>query len=167
MKELLLTSFAYNRWATARILKLAVELSDKQLDKETNHSHGSLRALLFHMYSTEWTWRNLSQNCELSFPRPKSSHYPSLEALRTAWEEEERLAQAFLEEISQDDLTENLELRNPRGGTQIFTRWQMLTHLLLHSMGHRSEAANILTALGRLPGDLDMIFYLIEKNHPS
>ena len=40
--------------------------------------------------------------------------------------------------------------------------WQMLAHLANHGTQHRSEAAALLTAVGRSPGDLDMIFYAEE-----
>ncbi|MFC1878994.1 hypothetical protein ACFLZW_03690 [Chloroflexota bacterium] len=43
----------------------------------------------------------------------------------------------------------------------------MLYHLLPHSMGHRSEAAAFLTALGHSPGDLDLIFYLNGQNQTN
>ncbi|MFC1878999.1 DinB family protein [Chloroflexota bacterium] len=167
MKTLLLTSFGYNRWATARILKLAAELSDEQLDAGGDHSHGSLRGLLFHMYRTEWIWRSLSQSGSLAGPRPKQSHVATLQALQAAWEEEAGQMLSYLEGISQADLDEKLELTAPRGGTYSYTRWQMLHHLLLHSMGHRSETAAILTALDHSPGDLDLIYYLNEQNHPA
>ena len=41
--------------------------------------------------------------------------------------------------------------------------WQVLSHVANHGTQHRSEAAEMLTAIGRSPGELDLIFYLIEK----
>jgi uncharacterized damage-inducible protein DinB len=40
--------------------------------------------------------------------------------------------------------------------------WQMLTHVINHGTQHRSEAALILTEIGRSPGEIDMIFYAEE-----
>ena len=35
--------------------------------------------------------------------------------------------------------------------------WQLLAHVVNHATQHRSEAAALLTAAGRSPGDLDMV----------
>lgn len=37
--------------------------------------------------------------------------------------------------------------------------WQALAHVVNHGTQHRSEAAALLTAVGRSPGDLDMFDY--------
>jgi uncharacterized damage-inducible protein DinB len=43
-------------------------------------------------------------------------------------------------------------------------RWQLLTSALLHSIQHRTEAAEALTMAGRSPGDLDFVVYLASKS---
>jgi uncharacterized damage-inducible protein DinB len=38
-----------------------------------------------------------------------------------------------------------------------------ITHLMLHGMQHRSELALMLTGFGHSPGDIDLVFYLMEQ----
>jgi uncharacterized damage-inducible protein DinB len=39
-----------------------------------------------------------------------------------------------------------------------------LTHLVIHGQQHRTECAAMLTNFEQSPGDIDFIYYLIEKN---
>jgi uncharacterized damage-inducible protein DinB len=41
--------------------------------------------------------------------------------------------------------------------------WQMLVHVVNHGTQHRAEAAALLTAEGRSPGELDLINYVEEQ----
>lgn len=164
MRDMIATLYEYNCRANERILAQAESLSADQLMAASSRSHGSLHGLLYHMARTEWLWRNLAETRRLPGPPPAISDFPDVAALRAFWQAEQQAMRSFLAGLSQDDLSQVLELADPRGGTQTFIRWQLLMHLLLHSMQHRSEAATVLTELGRSPGDLDFIFFAMELN---
>ena len=38
--------------------------------------------------------------------------------------------------------------------------WDMMAHVVNHGTQHRSEAAMALTAMGRSPGDLDLLDFV-------
>jgi uncharacterized damage-inducible protein DinB len=52
-----------------------------------------------------------------------------------------------------------MELINRRGDIFPTPRWRVLQHLVLHGMQHHSELAQLLTAKGQSPGNIDFIFY--------
>ena len=70
---------------------------------------------------------------------------------------------AYLEGLTEADLMAEVPLARRDGSKLVFHRWQLLSHLANHATQHRSEAAEALTILGRSPGNLDMLFYFIDK----
>jgi len=162
-KDTITTLFRYNSWANAKILNCADNLDEDRFSASTGHSHGSLKGLLFHMMRTEWVWRNLCQTGALTQRPLRRKNFSDLEAIQKGWAEEEKLMAAYLDDLSEADLNEVKHLKDRRGNVHTYEIWQMLVHLLLHSMQHRSEAAAILTDYGHSPGDLDFIFFIGEQ----
>lgn len=164
MKELFQTLFAYNRWVNSKILELSMSLPNSALDEATNHSHNTLRELLFHIVRAEWIWRNLVEHADIAAHPPQLRDFHSLALVISFWEIENENIRIFLDSQNDQSLNEIVTIKNPRGGEEHLSRGQMLMHLLLHSMQHRSEVAAILTAHGHSPGDIDFIFFLIQQH---
>ena len=159
MKEMIVTLYEYDCWANRRIFDGAQQLSEEQYRAPS--AFGSLHHALSHLAGVEILWRTLAQDGTLTNCRLPSRNSASLDEVRALWQEEEK--RAFLEGLTEADLAAELELTSPRGDTNSYARWEMLNHMLLHSMQHRTEAAAILTEHGRSPGDLDFIFFIRER----
>ncbi len=158
-KTMLTPLFDYNADRNDRMLSLAANLSDDQLDAPTGYSMGSLRRTLWHIVIVEYGWRSRCQGIDArALPQPVEPT-SSVEALREFAAEEATRAQAYLAEMSEDDLMTPFTARR---GDQTFQLipWQVLAHICHHSAQHRSEAAELLTRYGQSPGDIDFIFYL-------
>ena len=164
MKALLQTLFDYNRWANSKVLELVWDLPDSALDEATNHSHNTIRELLFHMVRAEWIWRNLVEHAEIAASQPQFRDFHSLALINSLWEIENDNIEIFLDAQDDQSLDEIVTIKNPRVGEEHLSPAQMLMHLLLHSMQHRTEVAAILTARGHSPGDIDYIFFLIQQH---
>ena len=144
--------FAYDRWATRRVLAVIDDLPEAVWGATGVVGDRGLGAILVHQLGASQRWRlGLSDSDEL--PRPEREPLPSPDALAVAWAGEWDAIDAWLDGLSDDWLV---------GQDEGIPYWQMLAHVVNHGTQHRSEAAALLTQAGRSPGDLDMIFFAEE-----
>ena len=145
--------FEYDRWSTGRVLDAAVGIDEGTWSAANVIDERGLGAILVHQLGAHQRWRHaISQSSEE--PHPEDEPLPSLADLRDRWEQEWRDVDAFLGSI--DDAL----LAYVHEGIAV---WQMLVHVVNHGTQHRSEAAALLTAAGRSPGELDMINFAEER----
>jgi uncharacterized damage-inducible protein DinB len=162
-KSSILSLFEYNAWANALVLDAAHKVSPVQYAAHFAVSHGSLRGALVHIFSAELVWRMRCQQGMSPQSLPGEGSYPTLDVLRSAWQEEEQSMHFYLASLSDDDLQWPVHYRTTRGEAQENILWHILAHVVNHGTQHRAEAAVALTAYGRSPGDLDMIHYFRSK----
>lgn len=163
-KSDILTLYDYNYWATSRILHAAEGLTPEEyVTPMPGISHGTLRATLVHALAAEHIWR---QRC-LEGVSPTSllseDELPTLEALRNKWTEEERKMRAGLDALTDEALPEPIVYGTTGGRNLSQPLGQLLTHVVNHGTQHRAEAAVILSAFGRSPGDVDLVKFLRER----
>jgi uncharacterized damage-inducible protein DinB len=142
--------FDYDRWATDRILAVLDGIPDDVWSRIEVVGERGLGGILVHQLGANQRWRHAIQQTGQQ-PRPEREPLPSVEGLRAAWAAERAAIDAWLPTITQG-LLDHVE-----DGVRV---WQMLAHVINHGTQHRSEAAALLTDIGRSPGDIDMIFYV-------
>lgn len=89
--------------------------------------------------------------------------FPTFTRLQTRWKEEDTLLMDFVEGLTDEKLTSELEYTSTEGAARAHL-WETMAHLVNHGTQHRTEAAAMLTDFGHSPGDSDLIVYLHE--HP-
>ena len=87
-------------------------------------------------------------------PEPEREPLPTVDQLRDRWQAEWQAVDAWLPTITEGFISYVHE------GVPV---WQMLVHVVNHGTQHRSEAAALLTADGRSPGELDLMNYAEEQ----
>ncbi|MGH2585425.1 MAG: DinB family protein [Dehalococcoidia bacterium] len=147
--------FAYDRWATRRILAV-LDGPDPAVWTRTNAiGDRSLGSVLVHHLGASQRWRIALQTQGASEgPEPEREPLPTIDELRERWEAEWAAVDAWLPAIMEGFLGYVHE------GVPI---WLMLVHVVNHGTQHRAEAAALLTAEGRSPGELDLINYAEEQ----
>ena len=155
--------YDYNYWARDRILNAAEKLSWQQLITPSTQSHGSIRGTLVHTFSAEWAWRMRCQEHQSPTAMLAEDQFPSLETLRSRWEEEENHMRAFLSGLTDHDLLSPLKYTRMAGQKEEDTLWHILTHVVNHGTQHRSEVAILLTDYGASPGEIDIIMFIRER----
>jgi uncharacterized damage-inducible protein DinB len=141
--------FAYDRWATARVLSVLDDLDATTWSRGDVVGDRGLGAVLVHHLGASQRWRvSFQTEGDGEGPEPEKEPLPAVEELRARWEQEWAVVDAWLPTLTDEFIGQSHE------GVPI---WQMLIHVVNHGTQHRSEVAALLTAEGRSPGDLDMI----------
>lgn len=145
--------FAYDRWATRKVLKAAGRLRKREWPAGEPIGKRHLGEILVHALGAHQRWRHgLAESPEQ--PRPEREPLPTVAQLTATWEAEWAALDAWLATLDDAWLAQTDE------GVPY---WQMLAHVVNHGTQHRSEAAVLLTAISHSPRDLDMIFFSEEQ----
>lgn len=145
--------FAYDRWATERVLGALAGIDDATWQRSEVVDERGLGGILVHMLGAYQRWHHgLAEDGGTH--RPEREPLLSPAELRRRWEAEWAGMDAFLASIDETWLARDDE-GVPFAG--------MLLHLANHDTQHRSEAAVLLTQAGRSPGELDLITWLEER----
>jgi uncharacterized damage-inducible protein DinB len=152
------TLFAYHWHTHARLFELAAQLSEADYHENPGYGQGSIHNLFFHTMRTLNSWRLGLETGKRLSPL-KVEDFPTYEALKIAFQQEQSAWQVLLERLSEDDFEGDVSLTTRSGEIVDIPRWRVLQHLILHGMQHHTELAELLTRKGHSPGDIDFIFF--------
>ncbi len=149
--------FGYDRWATRRVLAVLDGLDPAVWNRTDVVGERGLGEILVHHLGASHRWRHSFQETGES-PEPELDPLPTIDRFREGWETEWAVVDAWLPAITDGFVGYVHE------GVPV---WQMLVHVVNHGTQHRAEAAALLTAEGRSPGQLDLIYYAEEQAEVS
>lgn len=151
--------FQYNYWANKRILSTAEKITPGQFSKPDNVSWGSLHGTFVHIMEAEEAWRVMCQSSNINYEEMTPDNYPTIEAIRTRWDKVERDMVAYLDSLTDEDLSGIISY-DVRGKTRTRVLWHCLLHVVNHGTQHRSECALMLTKFNQSPGEIDFTVFL-------
>ncbi|HEU4370808.1 MAG TPA: DinB family protein [Methylomirabilota bacterium] len=157
--ESIRTMYRYNAWANTQVLAAAGGLSVEQFVAGGGASYDSIRDTLVHTMAAQWLYLERWQGRS---PRtmPAGGDFADLASVRARWADIERATQAFTAGLTDARLGETVAYRNFKGERWAYPLWQQMLHQVNHATQHRSEAAVMLTHLGRSPGLLDLLYFI-------
>jgi len=145
--------FAYDRWATQRVLAKLDGLDPSVWSRTNVVDERGLGGILVHHLGASQRWRHAFQDTGEE-PHPEDDPLPTIDELRQRWEDEWAGVDAWLPTITDTFVS------YVHDGVPVS---QMLVHVVNHGTQHRAEAAALLTAEGRSPGELDLVNYSEEQ----
>jgi len=140
--------FGYDRWATRKVLDALDGIDPVVWGLAGVVGERGLGSILVHHLGSSRRWRKLFDGEPMDEgDRLELQPLLTVDELRAGWDDEWTAVDAWLPTLTDDDLAKLDE------GIPI---WQLLVHVVNHGTQHRSEAAALLTADGRSPGELDL-----------
>ncbi len=127
--------YEYNNWANQRLWEAVESVSAEQLNIDVHNGIGSIFTTLVHLVNASWIWRS---RWEGNTPARVLlvADFPTLQSVRTRWQEEEAQMQRFLATSHDEDLTREVRYTRPATPGQVFTMalWKSMLHLINHQL---------------------------------
>lgn len=152
------TLFAYHWHTTRHLMACAGGLDETGYLENPGYGHGSIHDLFFHLVRTNNAWRLALETGSRASPL-RQEEFPDLASLQSVLEQEQQAWQVLLDGLGDEAIEGTVDLTDGRGNTVTLYRWRILQHLVLHGMQHHAELAQLLTAKGQSPGNIDFLFY--------
>ncbi|PYM15258.1 MAG: hypothetical protein DMD81_15515 [Candidatus Rokuibacteriota bacterium] len=150
------TLVAYNQWANEKILKSIDGMTREELAKPVDAYFGSLEKNLQHILLATRIWLARWK----SEPSPKLDE-PIAGPWRDAYAATHDEFGKFVEPLTDTDADRVVHYRNTKGEPFQMVLAQLVAHVVNHGTHHRAETGMLLERLGRSPGDMDFVYYLL------
>ena len=153
----------YNKWANARMLDAASQLTSEQFLADLRSSHPSVRDTLAHTLAAEWIWlERWKGTSPASLLTP--TDFPTVESLKTRWSQVENEYTEFIGGLAKDSLGRVIAYTNTRGEQFEYPLASMIQHLMNHSTYHRGQVTTMLRQLGAEVMPVDLLIFMDASN---
>ena len=148
---------AYNQWANEKILKAIDGMTAEELARPVDAYFGSLEKNLAHVLLATRVW----------LARWTGETAPSLQdritiPWRDAYTATHVAFKAFVESLTDSDAGRIVDYKNTKGEPFRMALDQLIAHVVNHGTHHRAETGMLLERVGRSPGDMDYVYYLLR-----
>ena len=156
--------FDYTEWANSLALDAASKLSEADLGRDFNISHGSILGTLVHMAGAEWIWlerwHGRSPAGAQAWSLWTAESCPDLQTLDGRWRELVERRTAFVNELDEAGLGAELAFTLLNGDSNSMRLVDQMQHVANHATLHRGQVVGMIRQLGIAPPSTDLLFYL-------
>ena len=163
--------FDYTEWANGLAMDAAEKLSDEDLRRGVNISHGSIFGTLAHMAGAEWIWLERWQGRS---PAKKEAwslwtmeSCADLATLSERWKEVVDRRARYISELDETRLATELPFKLLSGDPSSMRLVDQMQHVANHATLHRGQVVGMIRQLGIDPPATDLLFYLRREISPK
>ena len=150
--------FAFNAWANNRVFETLRDLPESEYKQDLKTSFGTIHATMTHLVAAEKIWLSrLAGKPETALMTDQDT--PSVESLKSAWEDIAARMARFLAKLDDGKLQEELSYVTTEGKEYRNTLQQILQHIVNHSSYHRGQIAGMLRQVGAKAANTDLITF--------
>jgi len=152
--------YDYHTWANRRLFEISANLGEAATSRPmgTHWSFPTLKGMFAHIYGADALWLARWRGSS-----PARLHddgdFPTLGDLRAKWDLLEVEQRAFVDALTEADLTRPFSYRNAQGTEFRLSLGPIVQHVVNHATHHRSEVAAMLTMISGSPPDTGMATY--------
>ena len=146
MKDIFREYAAYNLWANTQILGTTLGLSNDQQHRTIESSCSSIYKTVLHMWQAESLW--LQRLKGGAVVKPEDNFNGSMEALGDALLKNGALWDAFIDSMSDEDLSRIVSYTNIKGVFYQVMMRRLLLHVFNHNTHHRGQWITMLRQAG-------------------
>jgi uncharacterized damage-inducible protein DinB len=150
--------YDYGYWANGKLFEVVSQLTPEEFTQSVAGSYGSVRNTMVHVLSAEWGWLDRCGGAQRG-PALVASDYPTVASLIERWQQVEANVRQFLSNLKNEDLDRIMEFSFGGGPKYSMRLGDLMHHAAIHGVHHRGPVALLLRALGRVPGNFDILFY--------
>lgn len=160
----------YNRETNEKMNGVIATLNDDEWESDLSGFYKSVRSLCSHLYIADYNWIKRFKNLR-DFPSLENEYLSSIHRMgdHLFIEKKEYLAErpkldavidSFIEEITEDDLSQNLIYKNYHGIEVNKNAGGLLLHMFNHQTHHRGMISVYLEILGKENDFYSLMGYL-------
>lgn len=153
--------YGYHNWVNDRLLTRAEDVPPERTKEHFGASFDTIHGTLAHILGSEITWLNRWRG---NSPAKQigGEDFASLAEIRDRWVSQRQEMDAFIAQLTPEQLAAPLRYKNYAGMEYELPLWQLMLHLVNHGTHHRSELADMLTRTGYPPQPTDLTRYCFE-----